>query len=745
MPSSLTTHHSICRFCHAACAILVEVKDGVPRTVKGDPQNPVYRGYTCSRGRDLPAQHTHPDRLLHTQKRQADGSFESISSEQAMDEVAARVQQIVEKHGPRSVAIYIGTSSNQYVAAAASGVGWLIANGSRMVFAASTIDQPGKHIANALHGRWLGGGYMYDEADTWMLIGTNPEVSMVATVSCANPARSMTEARKRGQKLIVVDPRKSEATRHADIHLQSRPGEDPTLLAGLIHVIIRDELYDKDFVASNTQGFERLADAVREFTPGYAAQRSGVDEDDLIAAAKMFAGGTKAAAAAGTGPNMSPRGNLTEYLILCLNTLCGNWRREGEALPNPGVLMSPAKANAQAMSPRKGWGFGEKLRVRDLGNSAAGLPTAALAEEILLEGKGQIRALVCIGGNPVVAWPDQKLTLEALEKLELCVTLDIKMSATAKLSDYVIAPKLSLEVPGTTYQVEAPEQMWPGIGYSRAYGQYTPALIDPPNGSDVIEEWEFFYGLAKRQQLPLSLYPIRAEAGPLRAANKPLALDMGTKPTTEELLDLMFAGTRIPLSALREQQGGAVFDNGETLVAAKEPGWDGKLELAEPTMLGELVDVREEDDKQARDDFPFRLISRRSRGVYNSAGRDLPNFSRKNTYNPSFMNPDDLQALNIEAGSVIQIESERGMIIGIAAEEKGLRRGVVSMAHAFGDAPERDKDYREIGSTTGRLIDNRTEFDPYSGIPRMSSIAVRIQKARDGTGSIENAPRESPR
>ena len=73
MAASLTTHHSICRFCHAACAILVEVEDGVPRKVKGDPQNPVYRGYTCSRGRDLPAQHTHPDRLLHTQKRQADG------------------------------------------------------------------------------------------------------------------------------------------------------------------------------------------------------------------------------------------------------------------------------------------------------------------------------------------------------------------------------------------------------------------------------------------------------------------------------------------------------------------------------------------------------------------------------------------------------------------------------------------------------------------------------------------------
>lgn len=731
MPPETITHHSICRFCHAACAILVDVDDGVPRAVKGDPNNPVYRGYTCSRGRDLPAQHTHPERLLHTQKRCEDGGFESISSERAMDEIADRVQAIIDEHGPRSVAIYIGTSSNQYVAAAAAGVGWLIANGSRMVFAASTIDQPGKHIANALHGRWLGGGYMFDEADTWMLIGTNPEVSMVATVSCANPARSMTDARKRGQKLIVVDPRATEATRHADIHLQSKPGEDPPVLAGLINVIIGERLYDRAFVEDNALGFDQLAAAVSEFTPTYAAQRAGIAEEDLIAAARMFAAGTKAAAAAGTGPNMSPRGNLSEYLILCLNTLCGNWRREGEALPNPGVLMPPATATAQAQSPRRGWGFGEKLRVRNLGSCAAGLPTAALAEEILLEGEGQIRALICIGGNPVVAWPDQKLTLEALDKLELCVTLDIKMSATARLSDYVIAPKLSLEVPGTTYQVEAPEQMWPGIGYSRAYGQYTEALVDPPEGSDLVEEWEFFYGLAKRQDLLLELFPIRAEAGPLRRAGKPLELDMDVRPTTDELLDVMFEGARIPLSTLREHDGGAVFDEPGTVVGAKEPGWEGHLELAEPTMLAELLEVRAEAARHEPDDYPFRLIARRQRGVYNSAGRDLPNFSRKQTYNPAFMNPRDLEALGIEAGAAIRIESHRGAIMGIAATDEGLRRGVISMAHAFGDAPDRDKYFREIGSTTGRLIDNRKDFDPYSGIPRMSSIAVRIDAVNE--------------
>ena len=121
MTSNNASYHSICRFCHAACPILVDVANGLPVRIKGDLRNPVYRGFTCSRGRDLPRQHTHPDRLLHSQKRGADGRYSDISSEQAMDEIADRIQAIADEHGPRSIAIYIGTSSNQDVAAAAAG------------------------------------------------------------------------------------------------------------------------------------------------------------------------------------------------------------------------------------------------------------------------------------------------------------------------------------------------------------------------------------------------------------------------------------------------------------------------------------------------------------------------------------------------------------------------------------------------------------------------------------------------
>ena len=144
---SRETHPSICRFCHANCGILVEVEGGRPVRVTGDPENPAYFGFTCAKGRRLPDAHAHPDRLLHSQKRRADGDFEPIASERAMDEIAARLGEIVAKHGPRAVALYPGTYSGPHPASIPAGVGFMLGLGSRMVFTSAAIDQPGKAVA----------------------------------------------------------------------------------------------------------------------------------------------------------------------------------------------------------------------------------------------------------------------------------------------------------------------------------------------------------------------------------------------------------------------------------------------------------------------------------------------------------------------------------------------------------------------------------------------------------------------
>ena len=363
--------------------------------------------------------------------------------------------------------------------------------------------------------------------------------------------------------------------------------------------------------------------------------------------------------------------------------------------------------------------------MRGFADTAAGLPTAALADEILLPGDGQVKALFCLGGNPMAAWPDQLKTHAAMQALELLVTFDIKMSATAKLAHYVVAPKLSLEQPGMSLPAETlvPYSM----GYGVPYAQYAPKLVEPPAGSDLIEEWEFFYGMAQHMNLPLTIQSSYSW-GPRSEAPERTALDMEHPPSTDALFEALTRGSRVSLEEVKRHPHGQVFEAPESIVAPKPADCETKLDLANPVMLEELREVAGEPDERYPD-FAFRLLCRRLLDVHNSAGRDIARLTRRYRYNPAFMHPEDLDALGIAPGDVIEIESDHASILGVAEAETGLRRGVISMPHAFGDAPGRKNDsrVREIGSNTGRLSPVDREYDPYTGIPRMSTIPVNVR------------------
>src|SRR5262249_10125716 len=157
-----------------------------------------------------------------------------------------------------------------------------------------------------------------------MLFGLNPLVSHLGFAS-SSPLQWLRERKAEGMKLIVVDPRRTETAHHADIHLQLRPGEDVAVLAGVLHVILAEELEDADFVAAHTSGVDALRDAVAPFTPDVVARRADIDRDDLVEAARIFGSARRGFVGAGTGPNMSGHATLVEYLVLCLDTVCGHW------------------------------------------------------------------------------------------------------------------------------------------------------------------------------------------------------------------------------------------------------------------------------------------------------------------------------------------------------------------------------------------------------------------------------------
>jgi anaerobic selenocysteine-containing dehydrogenase len=722
----------ICRICTAYCQILVHIEDDKITKVVGDKNNAYFKGYTCPKGRGLPAQHNSDKRLLHCMKRNAAADFDRIDSNTAMDEIAEKIKAIVAEHGPRSIAVYGGTGQISCPVAPSVSVAFLMGLGSPMHFTSSTIDQPGKHIAMAAHGLWSAGDLDFDSADSWIIVGANPVISKASGAPSNNPAQRLKYAQQRGLKLIVIDPRVTETAKRAQFHLQAKPGEDPTVLAGLLNVIISEGLVDTAFVSEDVEGFTELAKSVRPFSPDYVAKRADVKAEDIRLAARAYAsavGHTSRGGAVtmGTGPNMSLHGSLTEYLGYCLMSVCGYWPRAGDKVSKPNVLLSAYDAKAQAVPAYEGWDYPEKMRVRNLTKTASGMPTAALADEMLLAGEGQVKVLICLAGNPMMAWPDQQKTHQALQQLELLVCLDHRMTHTAELAHYVIPPKLSLETPATTQLAESNKYYAYGLGFDQPYASYAPALVPPPKDSDLVEEWAFFYGLGQR--LNLSLFVASLAGWDKFQEGSPgfAMLDMENMPTTDDLHKHLTASARVPLAEVKQYPNGHIFDI-EEMVQAKDDGFTGRLCVGNSMMMKELNGVFATDYKSAQQstEFPLRLVCRRLNNALNSAGREM--IASSKPYNSTYMHPDDLLALGLKEGDRVKIISSHDNILGLVASDATLKLGVVAMSHSFGGMPGKDcQQFMSVGSNTGRLISVEENYDALTGIPQMSNIPVRIE------------------
>ena len=704
---------AICRFCHATCGMVATLEDGRVTRLIGDIDNPMYAGYSCVKGRNYHAFHESPSRLRAPLRRRSDGGFESASSAAVLDEIAVRTRDILDRHGPRSVAMYGGTFSHFCPAGVMLRESFMDAIGSPMRFSNATIDQPGKPISMALHGKWGAGPQDFADADVCMLIGANPLVSMWGGIPSFNPAKRLHEARQRGLKLIVIDPRRTESARKADLHLQCLPGQDVPLLAAMLNVIITEGLCDRAFIEAETEGFGALAAAVAPFTPERVAPRAGIEAGSIIEAARMFARAQRGNVTSGTGPSMAPHGVLMDYLVLALNTVCGRWIKAGERMPNRGVLFRQFSGVARAEKPRAATGFGEALRVRGLTDTAAGLPTAALAEEILTPGEGQVKALFVVGGNPLLSWPNQAKTRRALESLELLVVVDPVLSETARHAHYVIGPRFGFESPAITFGNEGITVYGLSLGYPEPFAQYQPQLIEPPAGSDVLEDWRIFYELGRRMGYPLAF--------------RGQPFDMSTPPTTDGLLSQFVARSRVPLEEIKRHPHGAVFPDPKPFAEPRDAEWPHRLQLAAPVMIAELQGIAAQKSEAPAPAGPVMggegsalrllLVSRREHALYNSVAHDLPALRRRLPHNPAHLNPQDAARLGIVDGAIVEIESAVGGIRAVAHLAPDVREGVVSIAHGF------------AGACTAALIDDATDYEALSGLPRMSALPVTVRPA----------------
>lgn len=711
----VTTKRSFCRICHAACPVDVELENGRVTRVRGVDSDPIFNGYTCIKGRQLPDQINDPSRLRNALRRTTGGTFETVTSSEALDEVAEKLKRILDTHGGRAIATYTGTGGYQNAPSHPVAAAFHNAIDSISYYTSVTIDQPMKATANMRMGIWEAGPQNFTEADVLLAVGYNPMVSSFAPfggLQGTDPFATLRARKAEGLKLIVVDPRRTELAAQADIHLQVKPGEDPTLLAGLLNVILSEDRHDHEFceqwVAPEQLG--SLRDAVAPFTPDYVAERCGVDADQMVAAARMFAAGPTGTSGTGTGPSMSPHPSLMEHLSLSLNVICGRYLREGQQIES-GMLLQPATIKrAQVIGPF-GDPKGPESRFRGLRGYNNEMPCSTLAQEISTPGDEQVRALIVNGGNPVAAWPDQTKTLEAMEALELLVVIDHRMTQTAEFADYVFAPRLSLE------RADVPPFMdrW----FREPYACYTEAVVEPEG--DLLNDWEVFHGLAERIGVEIHL-----PGGPIPSVSE------GKPVTDDDVLDLVYAKSRVPLDEIRAANGKVMPEYAITVEPA-DPSAGGRFQVGISDHMEELAQVRAEQDSAAiingydASVHRFRLISRRLKTHLNSLGAEIPGLRDKTKTNNAYMNPADMAVLGLSDDDLVEIASPHASLVGVVASAPDVRQGVVSMAHSWGSSTGTDEKVRDIGSPTNRLIDVENGYCSITGQAIQSAIPVSVE------------------
>ncbi|MEP5765717.1 MAG: molybdopterin-dependent oxidoreductase [Halieaceae bacterium] len=714
---TITTEKTFCRYCHAYCPMDVELEGNTVKAVRPDVSNSMYGGYTCIKGRQLVEQMYQPERLTSTVKKTAAG-HETISSQQALDEIGAKLRDIIDQHGPRAVATYNGTYAFQNSAQLAYSRAWHNALGSPSYYTSVTIDQPAKVFVGTRHGYWGASGHYFEDSDVSLILGNNPMVSQYAPpggVPSVSPFERLRDAQKRGQKIIAVDPRVTELSRRADLHLQIQPGQDSALLAAMIRLIIEEDLHDAEFCTAHTEGLDELKAAVEPYTLDHAAGLTQIPAEDIAEAARLFAKGPRGVAITGTGPEMSENPNLTQHLVASLNSLCGRYYREGDTMPNPGVLAAPGPRRAQALNVPLAWSEDSRARSRinpELGElttlgmmgPVTEMPTNLLSDEILTPGDGQVRALIVVGGNPLLAFPNQEKAMQAMQDLDLLICIDAYMSATAQLADYVFAPKLTLERDDVTLLADP----W----YEEPYSQYARALV--ATDQDVVEEWEVYWELGQRLGLDVVIGNHH--------------FDSPQKPSKYELLSAITAGSRVPLEWLRDNPGGHSFPEHKVVVEGADQD-AGKLQFFPDGVAEDFAEAAQAHSSDER--FNLRLICSRSKYVLNSSGRSLSLLQKKmGSTNPVQLHPEDMAALGLEEDCLVEVHSSHGTITGVARAYDRIKPGVITMHHSWGPlpGPNADEEVREYGANTNRLIDNLSNTQRYTGMTQQSAIPVYITR-----------------
>jgi anaerobic selenocysteine-containing dehydrogenase len=482
------THYRNCNLCEAICGIEISVEANGRLDIRGDKDDPFSRGYICPKAVALQDIHNDKDRLKYPVRRTAHG-WQRIGWDEAFDEVAENLKRIHAQYGRNSIATYLGNPTVHNSGALLFAPGFLRSLHTRNRFSATSVDQLAHHLTSYLmfgHQLLLPVPDL-DRTNFFLILGANPAVSNGSMMTAPGMSRRLQEIRRRGGKVILVDPRYNETARLADRHLFIKPGTDVLLLLALLQVVFDEELTRLDQLAPFTKGVETVGDLVAEFPPERVASITGIDSNQIRLLAREFAAAESAVCYGRIGVSTQEFGGVCQWLINVLNIVTGNLDRPGGAMF---TLPAFDPVSAPEGLARRGSFARYHSRVRKLPEFAGELPVVTLAEEILTEGSGQVKALVTLAGNPVLSTPNGRELDRALASLEFMASIDFYVNETSSHAHIILPPTESLE--------RGHYDLAFHLLAVRNTTKHSPALFQP-NG-ETRQDWEILLELQTRMQ-----------------------------------------------------------------------------------------------------------------------------------------------------------------------------------------------------------------------------------------------------
>lgn len=672
---------SICSLCGCNCGIKVKIDDNRILEVKGDKDHPVTKGFICPKGKALPSIIHANDRILKPLLKK-DNEWIEIQYKEAIDIIVDKLQNLKEEFGPESLSVHTGEAGvrRQFPEYAKR---FCQVYGTPNYSAAGSHCHLSKTMANKVTQGFLSKAD-YRNSKCIVLWGYNP--------SNAHPEEmlAINESLRNGGKLIVVDPQETSLAKRSDIYFKLRPGTDGALALGLIHIIIKENLYNKEFVDNWTIGFDKLVDLVEDYDPLKVEAITGVSEGTIIQGARLYAKNNPSNITPGIAIELLSNGFQTARAIAILQAIMGNIDIKGGGMDNSPAPLSPLKIDNMDAGKEA---IGKKefpLFYKTYAMAQANI----LSDVIIEERPYPIKAMIVIGSNPLLTWPNANKLRKAIEALDFLVVMDNFMTETAKHADLIIPGSIFLER----------NEIWNKIGlFGESIIGVSPKIIDSPG----IVEWEFISDLAKALGYE-EYFSWKTEEEAIEYRLQKLGKSF------DDMKNMEYGFKLRELKEKKYLEGGFNTPSKKIEIYSKtleEYGYDPLPKYVEPNE-SPLSDIN------LANEYPYTITTgARYLEYYHSRYRNIePLKEYKDNFEPrARIHPNLAQAIKVDDGEIIKIESKRGSIELKAEITEDILPTTIVVPHGWNDA------------NANELTDN-ISLDPITGFPSDRALQVKVSK-----------------